>query len=110
MRARKTTLSLTPTSHWPPSFSAICDFLPFPDIRSCASGRRHRPGLEFAQRRPEAATLTSGRVDAEAFPHAAPDAELQFRVGLGRIVRRGLEKLVRQSQFQDRPERLHVLP
>src|SRR6478609_10562707 len=38
------------------------------------------------------------------------DAELQFRVRLGRVIGSGLEKLVRQREFEDGPEGLPVLP
>ena len=70
----------------------------------------HGCSLELAHRGTQSSAFTRGGVGTETLPHSLADAELQFRVRLGRVIGRGLEKLVRQSEFEDGPEGLPVLP
>src|ERR1700686_4177925 len=70
----------------------------------------HRSGLKLAHRRTQSPALTRGGVDPETLPHSVADAELQLRVRFRCVIGGRFEELVGQSQLEDCPEGLPVLP
>src|SRR6202047_1788201 len=70
--------------------------------------RRQATSPQLTQRGAQAASFARLRID-EALAKPRADAKLQLRARLPGVVAGRLEQLVGQGEFENRPERLHVL-